>query len=68
MISQLNSSMARMAYTNNADNTKTIKPNASVSTKEDGATKVEQLKAAIEAGEYKLDLSKLAQKMADELM
>jgi len=68
MISQLNSSMARAAYTNNADSTKALKPNASVTTKEDGTTKVEQLKAAIEAGEYKLDLSKLAQKMADELI
>jgi len=67
MISQLNGSMAQAAYTKGVGNTKTLQPNASVTTQEDGTTKVQRLKSAIDAGAYKVDLSQLAQKMADEL-
>ena len=68
MISQVNSSSVRAAYTNNLNEQKAPKPNAVASKKEDGLTKIEKLKETIDAGEYKVDLSALAQKMAEELL
>jgi anti-sigma28 factor (negative regulator of flagellin synthesis) len=68
MISQINSSVAGNAYTQNSLGAKAPKPNATLSVKEDGTTKVQQLKESIDSGEYKLDLSALAQKMAGELL
>jgi len=69
MISNLNSSIARHTYANNVGESKEIKPNAKLTSAKDGSqTKIEKLKEAIDAGEYKVDLSALANKMADDLL
>ena len=68
MISQINGSAVRAAYAQGVTEQKAPRPNATVSVKEDGSTKIEKLKASIDAGEYKLDLSALANKIADELL
>jgi anti-sigma28 factor (negative regulator of flagellin synthesis) len=71
MISQLASVGVANAYTNvasDAQGSKTIQPNATVTSKEDGTTKVQQLQNSINAGEYKVDLSKLAGVIADSLL
>lgn len=39
----------------------------STQTAEQKATRIEQLKAAIDKGEYQVNLDKLAQKMAEEI-
>ena len=69
MISNINGSTVRGAYANSLNDNKEIKANAKLSASEDGSkNKIEKLKEAIEAGEYKVDLSALATKMADELL
>jgi flagellar biosynthesis anti-sigma factor FlgM len=69
MISNVNSSAVRSAYANSLNENKEVKANAKLTTSDDGSkTKIEKLKEAIEAGEYKVDLSALADKMADELL
>ena len=69
MISNINGSAVRGAYANSLNDNKEIKANAKLSASEDGSkNKIEKLKEAIEAGEYKVDLSALATKMADELL
>jgi len=68
MISQVNSAAVRAAYARGVTEKEAPKPNATVSKKEDGSTKIEKLRASIDAGEYKVDLSALANKMADELL
>ncbi len=52
-------------YHNNSSGSSRSKE--STQTAEQKASKVEQLKAAIENGEYKVDLDKLARKMAEDL-
>lgn len=66
MISRVNSSVAQSIYANNASENKANKNVGTENAKE--STKVEQLKEAIESGEYKVDISALAEKMADELL
>ena len=69
MISSLNSSVAGRAYNTVANENKELKQNAKVtSSKENGQTKIERLKESIDSGEYKVDLTALATKMADELL
>ena len=69
MISNINGSAVRGAYANSLNDNKEIKANAKLSASQDGSkNKIEKLKEAIEAGEYKVDLSALATKMADELL
>ena len=69
MISNINGSAVRGAYANSLNDNKEIKANAKLTASEDGSkNKIEKLKEAIEAGEYKVDLSALATKMADELL
>jgi len=69
MISSLNSSAVGRAYTTLTNDNKELKQNAKVTTsKESGQTKIERLKESIDSGEYKVDLSALATKMADELL
>ena len=68
MISGVNSSVVGNTYANNMTD-KEIKPNAKLATSKDGsANKIEKLKEAIDSGEYKIDLSALSEKMADELL
>ena len=69
MISTINSSVVRGAYANTLNENKEVKANAKLTTSQDGSkNKIEKLKEAIDAGEYKVDLSALAKKMADELL
>jgi len=69
MISNINSSLVRNSYSNNLNENKEIKPNAKLTTSKDGSqNKIEKLKESIGSGEYKVDLSALSQKMADELL
>jgi anti-sigma28 factor (negative regulator of flagellin synthesis) len=68
MISQVNSSLAGVSYTQGLKKDETLKPNAHLSRTDDGRSKIQQLKQTIEAGEYTIDLSVLAKKMANELL
>lgn len=63
MIRGLGSQNANI-YNNNSGSAKSKE---ATSTSEQKETRVEQLKAAIEDGEYKVDLDKLAKKMAEDL-
>jgi len=67
MISNINGSA--MAYANSLNENKEMKANAKLTVSEDGSqNKIEKLKEAISSGEYKVDLSALSKKMADELL
>jgi len=69
MISGVNSSVVSSAYANNMNENKEIKPNAKLASSKDGSgNKIEKLKESIDSGEYKVDLSALSKKMADELL
>lgn len=69
MISNVASTLVRNSYNNNLNENKEIKPNAKLTTSEDGSeNKIEKLKESIDSGKYKVDLSALSQKMADELL
>lgn len=66
MITQLNGSVARMVYPNKTTQHKEIRPNATLF--KDTRDRVEKLKSSIDAGEYKIDLHALSEKMADFLL
>jgi anti-sigma28 factor (negative regulator of flagellin synthesis) len=69
MISGVNSSVAGSVYANNMNENKEIKPNAKLTSSKNGSeNRIERLKESIDSGEYKVDLSALSQKMADELL
>jgi len=69
MISNVNSSLVRNSYNNNLNENKEVKPNAKLTTSKDGSqNKIEKLKESIDSGNYKVNLSALSQKMADELL
>ena len=68
MISQVNSAM-RGAINANLSEQKEIKKSAETpNAKLNENNKVEQLKASINSGEYKIDLDALSQKVAQELL
>jgi len=64
MISQINASVANVSY---QEATKNIQKNTNV-TKQGDTSKIEQIKAEIEKGEYRIDLQALAEKIADEII
>ena len=67
MISQVNGTNVRTAYTaNTVDNKEANK--ASVISSQGDLSKVDQIKEALESGEYKLNLQALSEKIADELL
>jgi len=68
MISNINSSIAGSAYMNNASSATQKKESAAATATEQKSSKVEQLKESIDSGNYKVDLSALSKKMADELL
>lgn len=69
MISQTNSSALRNAYTKTFGETKEAKVASGASVSKQGDTsKIEQIKEAIDSGEYKLDLQALSEKIAQELL
>ncbi|MEN4046956.1 MULTISPECIES: flagellar biosynthesis anti-sigma factor FlgM [Sulfurimonas] len=68
MISKVNNSVLGSAYVNNTLSNTQKKENTSVTAVENKSSKVEQLKESIDSGQYKVDLSALSKKMADELL
>ncbi len=64
MISQINTSVANASY---QEATKSTQKNTNV-TKQGDTSKIEQIKAEIEKGEYRVDLQALAEKIADEMI
>lgn len=67
MISGINSAALRSAYANNEMKSQ-IKEGSQTISKQGDSSKIEALKASIENGEYKINLDKLASKIADELL
>ena len=67
MISHLNNSNVRNAYSNNLGEPKDVKKATTVSTQGD-LSKVDQIKEALASGEYKVNLQALSEKIADELL
>jgi anti-sigma28 factor (negative regulator of flagellin synthesis) len=69
MITQVNSAIIRNTYTSNFNDSKNVKNKTGVSISKQGDTsRVEQLKDAIDSGEYRVDLQALSQKIAEELL
>lgn len=69
MISQVNSAAIRTAYANNFGESKEVSQKSGTSVSKQGDTsKVEQIKEALESGEYKINLRALSEKIAEELM
>ena len=69
MISQVNSSVIGNAYVNNSVVNSGKKEGSSVSgNSQINGSKIEKLKESIDSGEYKVNLSALSKKMAEELL
>jgi len=69
MISQVNSSALRNAYvSNNAEAKEAAKKDTDTIVKQGDTSKVEQIKMALESGEYKINLQALSKKIAEELL
>ena len=69
MISQTSTSAVRSAFANTLGGTKSPKTNADTqANKQEGLSRVAQLKESITSGEYKINLDAVAKKMADELI
>lgn len=68
MISQVNGTNVRTAYTANIVDNKEATKKASVISSQGDLSKVDQIKEALESGEYKLNLQALSEKIADELL
>jgi len=64
MISQVNASVANASYQEATKNTQ----KSNNVTKQGDTSKIEQIKAEIEKGEYRVDLQALAEKIADEIL
>ena len=68
MVSQLNGSGIRNAYSNTIGESKKLNSSQSVISKQGDTSKIETIKSSIDSGEYKIDLEALSRKIADELM
>jgi len=69
MISQVNSSAIRGAYSSNLAEPKETAKKAGTSVSGQGdMSKVEQIKESLESGEYKVNLQALSEKIADTLL
>jgi len=69
MISQSNSASVRSAYASNFGEPKDVdkKTTTTISAQGD-MSKVDQIKEALESGEYKVNIQALSEKIADELL
>ena len=69
MISQVNGANIRNPYADSVGDKKEVsgKIGANVS-KQGDTSKVDQIKEALESGEYKINIEALSQKIAEELM
>ena len=69
MISQTNSSAVRSAYASSFGEPKDVGKKGMVNVSAQGdLSKVDQIKEALESGEYKINLQALSEKIADELL
>jgi len=69
MISQLNSAGIRGAYTSNFGEGKEVsQKSGTVVSKQGDTSKIEEIKNALELGEYKINLQALSEKIAEELL
>jgi len=69
MISQVNSSVVRNAYTSNLGESKeSSKKGSTTISKQGDISKVDKIKSSLESGEYKINLQALSEKIADELL
>ena len=72
MISQTNSSAIRTAYASNFGEAKEVMSStdskATVVSKQGDTSRVEQIKEALNSGQYKIDLDALSEMIADELL
>ncbi len=68
MINQLNSAVGSAAFQSKNTEVKSNTKKTEQMNKDADMSKVDQLKGSIASGEYKLDLSTLSKRIADELM
>ena len=68
MISQVNSVAIRNAYLNTSAESKEVSQKSTTLSKQGDTSKVDQIKEALESGEYKVNIEALSQKIADELL
>ncbi len=68
MISQVNSAAIRNSYQNSETQQKSGEKEVASVSKQGDTSKVDQIKASIEKGEYQVDLQALSEKIADELL
>jgi anti-sigma28 factor (negative regulator of flagellin synthesis) len=70
MVSQINSSALQNAYSNKSmgEVKQTDRKDSASVSKQGDTSKVEQIKSALESGEYKVNLQALSQKIAEELL
>ena len=68
MISQLNSSAIRSAYVSNNGEQRTEKKESINVSKQGDMSKVDKIKESLASGEYKIDLERLSNIIADELL
>ncbi len=69
MIPNISNSAACGTFSNSLNKNKELKQDMKLTAlKDDGKNSIEKLKEAIESGEYKVNLSVLSEKMADELL
>jgi len=68
MISQVNSAALRSTYANSGQSKEVSQKSASNVSAQGDTSKVDQIREALESGEYKINLEALSKKIADELM
>lgn len=67
MISSVNSSLIKGAYQEASLKPKEQEKSAQAITKQGDTSRIEELKASIEKGEYRVDIEALAKRIAQEL-
>lgn len=67
MISSVNSSLIKSTYQESSLKTKEQEKAAQVVSKQGDTSRIEELKASVEKGEYRVDIEKLAKRIAQEL-
>ena len=69
MISQVNSAAVRTAYANTSGQSREVSQKVGTAVSQQADTsKVDQIKEALESGEYKINIEALSQKIAEELI
>ena len=68
MISQINNSAVRSMNENSSEVKQAKQKEGTVVSKQGDTSKVDQIKEALESGEYKINIEALSKKIAEELM